>query len=365
MKFTFPSRKQLFDIALMVLIGSVGGFIAYLLSAPMPFLIGSLAFTALATIIHSQKYLRKIHFPQYFRWGCMALIGVMIGASFDNSLIALLPRLWLSFLMMIVFILVIQQLGYLYFRHIGKYDPPTATFAAMPGGLIEAIVLGVQAGGDVRLLSVLHFSRVILVAVIVPFSIFIWSGETVGSSAGESFSKITSTPEDVVSIFVLAILGLLAGRFSRLPVYHILGPLIVSSLLHAFGLFDIATPDWLLAIAQLIIGVSLGVTFSGITMKVLLRSFGLGIGFVIGALSIGLLFAFLLSKYFNLPIEDLFICFAIGGVIEMGLIALSLGINPVFVAVHHLFRIIITVLFARFFSRRFKKSDLDFSSKDI
>jgi uncharacterized membrane protein AbrB (regulator of aidB expression) len=40
----------------------------------------------------------------------------------------------------------------------------------------------------------------------------------------------------------------------------------------------------------------------------------------------------------------LFVSFAAGGLAEMSLIALSLNFNPVVVALHHLCRIVLTVL---------------------
>ena len=50
-------------------------------------------------------------------------------------------------------------------------------------------------------------------------------------------------------------------------------------------------------------------------------------------------------------IRDRFLSFAPGGVSEMGLIALSLGISPVMVAAHHMLRIFFTVFIAGIVTR--------------
>ena len=55
------------------------------------------------------------------------------------------------------------------------------------------------------------------------------------------------------------------------------------------------------------------------------------------------LFAVGLSNVVQEQFEVLFVSLAPGGVIEMGLIALSLNANPVFVAAHHVFRISVSV----------------------
>ena len=346
--------NTIMEIGFLLLVGGIGGYGASLLQSPMPYLVGSLTTTATYTILISHYQNRKIPFSRNARWGFMAVIGVMIGASFDQTLLELLPQLWLSLLGILGFVLIIQFFGYHFFRNIGKYDVPTATFAAMPGGLIESVEMGVQAGGDIRILSVQHFSRIIMVVLIVPFSFFLWSGETVGSAADQELSVMPWGPEDVVLIMGLAGLGVFIGKTLKFPAYHIIGPLVVSSLIHALGLIDVASPGWLLSVAQWVIGVGLGVTFSGITLAILIRTFGLGFLFVSCALAVGWGFAWFLSKFLPLPTEDLFICFAIGGVTEMGLIALSLGVNPVLVALHHLVRISFTVLVAKLYHNRLK-----------
>ena len=270
-----PRLNTIVEICFLLLVGGIGGYIAYYFQLPMPYLVGSLVTTAVYTVTITQYQNRKIPFSKNARWGFMAVIGAMIGASIDQTLFDLLPQLWLSILGVLVYVPLIQFLGFQFFRHIGGYDLPTATFAAMPGGLIESVEMGVQAGGDFRILSVQHFSRIIMVVLIVPFAFFIWSGETVGSAAGQQISELAWGPEDVVLIIGLAVVGVLIGKFLRLPVYHIIGPLLLSSMFHALGFIDISSPDWLLSVSQLVIGVGLGTAFSGITPKILARTFGL------------------------------------------------------------------------------------------
>ena len=72
-------------------------------------------------------------------------------------------------------------------------------------------------------------------------------------------------------------------------------------------------------------------------------------------LSIGAAFAFTLKDYVPADLGVLFVSFAAGGLAEMSLIALSLNFNPVIVALHHLFRIVLTVSFCGFFARRILK----------
>ena len=56
------------------------------------------------------------------------------------------------------------------YRHIGRFDRETAYFSATPGGLIEAITLGEEAGGDPATLTLLQFSRLLVCIITVPLA---------------------------------------------------------------------------------------------------------------------------------------------------------------------------------------------------
>ena len=72
-------------------------------------------------------------------------------------------------------------------------------------------------------------------------------------------------------------------------------------------------------------------------------------------LSVGAAFAFTLHAFVPAGLGALFVSFAAGGLAEMSLIALSLNFNPVIVALHHLFRIVLTVSFCGIFAKRILK----------
>ncbi len=344
--------SALTETGALLVLGLAGGLLALWIGLPMPFLLGSLVATASYAIPAAHHFGRITRFPLLLRKTFIAVIGVMIGATFSRELVSVIPSLWMSLGAMVVFVVVAQAIGYTIFRHIGKNDPVTAFYAAMPGGLVEAVALGEQAGGDVRVLSLQHFARIVLVVVIVPMLFYLWSGEAVGSSAGQAFSAEAYDVSDVVVIAILVPVGTFVGSRLRFPAPHMMGPLIVSAIVHASGLMQTASPTWLMAVAQLVVGVGLGVQFAGSTVSQLARGFGLGLLCVSVLLTLSLAFALALHEVMPVSIQALFISFAPGGVTEMGLIALSLGVSPVIVAVHHLFRIFLTVGAAGFFLRK-------------
>lgn len=350
-----PLLRGAANVASMLLIGLAGALPASLAGLPMPYLVGALATVGLYSVWRTATGGVEAGFPLSPRRLFVALIGVMIGASFSVELMQNLLGIWPSLMVMIAFIAAALGGGYVLFRYIGGYDPVTAIFASMPGGLIEAVALGEEAGADVRLLALQHFVRVIMVVIAVPILYLIWSGNAVGSAGGQSFQSGGWTLLDVTELVLLAAAGMWLGPRLRLPASHLVGPLLLSAALHGSGLLHLSSPAWLLNLAQLVVGTGLGTSFAGARSRDLGRAFGLGLVYVAGVLAVGYGIATSLSPVMPFDFDTLFVSFAPGGVTEMGLIALSLGISPVVVTAHHVFRIAVTVLVAAAASRRLRR----------
>ncbi len=348
--------RALPNAGLMLAIGLAGAVLADLAGVPMPYLVGALATVGLYSAWRTATGRPEARFPQTPRRLFVALIGVMIGASFTVDLMRSLPGIWPSLLVMLAFIATALGVGFLLFRVVGGYDPVTALYSAMPGGLIEAVALGEEAGADVRLLALQHFARIILVVVTVPFLYLIWSGNAVGSAGGQSFQAGAWTLLDIVELFLIAAAGMWLGPRLRLPASHLVGPLLLSAAFHGSGLLHLSSPGWLLSVAQLVVGTGLGTSFAGARASDLIRAFGMAMLYVAGVLAIGYGIATWLSPVMPFDFDTLFVSFAPGGVTEMGLIALSLGISPVVVTAHHVFRIGVTVAVAGAVARRMRRA---------
>lgn len=339
------------DTLVLLALGGLGGTLAAWAGVPMPYMIGSLTFSAAYTIVWGQIG-REVAFPRSLRFFFVGVIGAMIGSRFTPDLLPLFPVLWPSFLSLIGFVLVSHAYGYAVLRRIGRYDRVTATYGAMPGGLIEAITMGEKGGADVKVLTVQHFARIILVVVSVP-TLFLWlGGEAVGSSAGQALDNGPSGWADLVLIAAMVPAGLWLGRRLHLPAGQLLGPLLVCGILQLVGVIELHPPPWLLWTAQLVVGAGLGAQFAGARGSVLLKAFGLGILTVAGMLVIGALLALGLARVVPEGFEPLFVSFAPGGMTEMALIALSLDASPVIVTAHHLARIMFAVVLVGWVSRR-------------
>ena len=140
-----------------------------------------------------------------------------------------------------------------------------------------------------------------------------------------------------------------------MPASFMLGPLLVSAIAHSTGLVHSAPPPILVVLAQLIIGTGLGCRFAGLQPWVVAQTMLLGGGVTAILLVCTLAFAELIHLATGLPYIALVLALAPGGIAEMGLVALAMGSDPLFVATHHVVRLGVVVLVAPIVFRIWKR----------
>lgn len=328
----------------LITISALTGVAAHGIGLPLPYLLGPLAVTAFIATAMPQRLPPGYSFPQWLRTIFIAVIGLMIGAQVTPQLFANAGRLGASLSALIAFVIIALSWNYAVFRRLGGYDRVTAFYASTPGGLYESISLGEAAGAEMPRLILQQFLRVIIVVTMLPIGLSIWLGEPVGSAAGMSFASATVPLSVLPAIVVAGAVGLAAGKFLRLPAGQLTGPMAMAAALSLSGWLPLELPQWLINIAQIVIGTALGMRFTGLGRALILRGLGLSLVSVGGMLVISALFAALLVKSTGQTFDVLLISFAPGGVTEMALVALSLQANPAFVTLHHIVRILLTVI---------------------
>jgi len=277
--------------------GFIGGLCAYFIGAPMPFMLGGISGTAAFVLWYERGELRLPKLTRWVRLVFMAIIGAMIGSRFSPELLTLIPQFWISGLALIPFIVLAHAGSYAIMRKLGGYSKLDAYFAALPGGIVDSAALAEEAGADLRIVTAQHFIRIILVVVSIPFLFLIVQGDAVGSLGGETLADASYDATDVLLLVVIALVGLGFGRLARLPVSHMLGPLLLALVLSISGTVTIDIPQWLMHVAQFMIGTALGAQFSGMSRRLLAR--GVGIGLVVGIymLALGATIAVILTHY--------------------------------------------------------------------
>lgn len=328
-------------------IAGAGGLLANRIGTPLPWLLGGML--TMAAINLSGLRLGRFGpaMPAAGRLICVPIIGVLIGSAFSPVLFQAALGWWRPMLAVVVFAPTVHLACYLVLLRVGRLDRATAFFGSMPGGLIEAVDMGERAGGDIRRLTILHSARIAVTITAVPLIFTLIRGEPVGSAAGESLGRGAQMGVlDAILLATCAWAGYKGARRIGMPAAQLLGPLILSAAVHGIGLTDAAPPGWLVAIAQLVIGTSLGVRLTGLDGPELRRMIGLAAICVAITLSVGTVLAAVLAAMGISRVATMVLSLAPGGVVEMGLVALSLQASPIFITVMHMTRLFLTILTA-------------------
>jgi membrane AbrB-like protein len=284
------------------------------------------------------------------------IIGVSIGGAFTPQILRDVPGWAPSLIALLLYLPLSLGIGYQIYTRLGGIPKVTAFFGAVPGGLIETVALGEQAGADPQMLTLLQFLRLILCIIFVPMGFTFVTGHAVGSAAGVEMTG-ASAPiglSDAAILLGAAVVGAWVGRQLRLPAAIMTGPIFLSALAHLGGLTEAIPPGWMVTATQLVVGTSLGARFAGLPRQTLVAALKVATLNAAAALALALAFASVLGQWVGEPPAAVFLAFAPGGLAEMSLIALSLQMSVVYVTAHHVARIVLSVMIAQILSKRIR-----------
>jgi hypothetical protein len=338
---TPAKRPELPKIALALVIGTAGGAVANWLSLPLAWMIGAMVFTTIASIAGA-----PVAMARTFRGIMVTVLGVMLGSAFAPGMAARMLDWWPTITVLTLYCATITGVLMLYFHKVAGHSWTTSYFAGAPGGLNEMIIVGGEMGGDVRTIALVHGMRVLLVVLIVPFG-FTLIGDYDQAARPPSGDALSSLQwRDVILLTLCGVVGALGARAIKLPAAFVTGPMILSAVVHLTGLTASKPPTELIAAAQVVMGAGVGCRFAGVPLRRIGRTLGEAVGSTTIMLGLTLLFALLLQPVAETTIQAIVLAFAPGGLAEMSLIALALGIDAAFVSTHHIIRIIIVVILA-------------------
>jgi membrane AbrB-like protein len=335
------SRADFLRLTKALAIGTAGGALFFALNMPLAWMMGAMVLTTLAALFGV-----SLHVPGRLRAVMVAILGVLLGSTFTPEALDRVLEWPITLASLVLYLVVVTGMLYFYFRRVMGFDPATAYFSATPGGLNEMVIVGRAMGGDDRAIALVHGARILLVVLTLPFWFrYAYGVGSAGGGAGTGTLAGLGWLDGSVLV-ACAIVGPVIGKLLRLPAYRLVGPMLASAAVHIAGLTGSAPPMELVATAQVVIGSAIGARFAGSPLKWVLKIIAASIGSTSLMLGATLAFAWVLAPLSGIPFAPIVLAFAPGGLAEMSLIALALGIETAFVATHHVARIAMIVIAA-------------------
>lgn len=341
-------RDRLIRILAAYVVASIGAVVFLWLKLPLPIFLGSLTACFIAAILDV-----KIVRPAAMSAPMRAVLGVAVGAAFTPALLSQIGAMAPTLFLIVPFSILLTAGGMAFFMRFAGYDAPTAFFASVPGGLTDMVSMGADAGASQRTITLIHATRIAFIVFAVPFVVSAMSGAQLGGRLPSIVHIWEMRPWDGVVLVALAFAGWWIAERIGLAGAPLVGPMIASGLLHALGVTAAKVPFEVMVLAQLTLGILLGLQFRGLTLPEFRTTMVWALAFSVLLVVVSGIATVIVSALTGAPMLPVLLAFAPGGQTELNLLALVLNIDVAFVALHHLVRLAVVIIGAQMvFARR-------------
>jgi len=328
---------------LTLAIGVAGAALFWAIGFPAYPLTGPATAVSLATIMGAPTLI-----PPLLRDTVFVVIGLSIGSTVTPEVLETALAWPVSFAILVATLAAIVFVARRVLQHGFRYDRSTATLAAMPGHLSFVLAISTDLKADVPRIALVQTVRVLLLTLLVPVLIVLWGVE--GTSRLADTGQIGTIPLSILFLLALG-LGVVFKRL-RVPAALLIAAMAVSALGHGSNLTPGTLPQALLMGAFICMGSLIGTRFRGFDRRALPGALLAGSITTLIACAIAALGALLAARIVDVPAAALLLAFAPGGVEIMAALAIETGLEPAFVAAHHVFRLFALVLLIPLFLRR-------------
>ncbi|MDG2474151.1 MAG: AbrB family transcriptional regulator [Paracoccaceae bacterium] len=320
-----------------LLIGIFGACIAWIVSAPAPFLTGPATFVTIFALL----FRINCHITLPVRNLSFVIIGISTAEGIDSQVLDNLLKWPISLTGMFLSIVTLVFLGKYIFQEVFKMRKNDAILASTPGHLSYVLSLSESHSENTVVISVIQSIRVLTLTLAVPGTISLFTDYEMRLIP--SSNLILSYPHLIIIIALSALIGLILFYY-KTPAAFLLGGMFCSTIGHGFDFTPGIVPEYLAVSAFIILGSLIGSRFTGISLKTLKSCIFTGSLFTALCLIISIISALIISNLTKFNFIEVLIAIAPGGLETMIVMGQLVGTDPAFVAFHHLARLFILLL---------------------
>lgn len=324
--------------ALALGLGVSGGLLAFLSGVPLPWMLGPMLVSAFASIAGA-----PVRGPARLRPFTVPVIGVFLGSGFSPELVSQLGNWSVTLAILVPYLITAAFVAFVILRRWAGYDAITAFYAAMPGGLTDMVLMGDAAGGDAKRIALCHAVRVFVVIIGVALYFGLVLGVRADGSGRAFVGFFDISTLDAALLLAAMPVGAWLGRRVGLPAPDMLGPMVVSAILHLIGAVHGAPPSLLVILAQIVMGTMIGCRFIGTSFQEVGKDLLYAALVALALLCVAMGFAALIQAVTGTAITQAFLAASPGGLTEMSLLAFAMGQEVAYVSVAHVARIALVI----------------------
>lgn len=329
-RLPLPFRAELGRIGLALLLGLGGGAVAAWLRVPLAWMIGPMVVTAAAAAAGAD--LAPV--PAGRQVG-QAVVGLAIGLRMTPAVLAGTLSLAPAIAAATLGVVAVTTAAAFLLRPLGRVDARTAFFATAAAGMADMALVARRHGGDADAVATVHAIRVFVVVLLVPVLV-------VAFGTGGSVADIAADGAHPAAWLLLlpgAVLCALALTPFGFPNPWLVGPMLGAAGFAALEPFRAAVPWLALVVAQLAIGIALGVRFRRESLARLPRVAAAGLAVALLLVAAAAAGGALLAEATGIPFAAGFLAVAPAGITEMVLTAKIMRLDATVVTAFQIVRI--------------------------
>lgn len=295
----------------------------------------------------------ELSMPGRLSVAAQALIGCLIAHAITPGIFATLLRDWPLFLATTTATIVVSALlGYLLARW--RVVPGTvAIWGSTPGGATAMVIMAQAWGADARLVAVMVYLRVVMVAALASCVALLFGRHAVPLT---HVSPLAVDPAALPLTIAIAGAGVAGGHLLKLPAGALLCAMAIGAALNLAGIAQVSPPRLLLLPAYVVIGWRIGLGFTRETLEASARALPrlmLAAGLL---LAFGGVMAGLLVRFADIDPLTAYLATSPGGMDAVAVIASTSGADVPFVMALQVVRFLMVMIagptLARHLARR-------------
>jgi len=315
-----------------ILIAGLGGLVFYWLGVPAAWLSGS---AIAATLWGLSGW--AVPMPRALIDAAMLISGTAMGTAVTPAAIAAMGRYPGSLALLVIGVLAISLSSMFWLTRISGWRKADALLASVPGALSTVLAVAADRKADVPSVAIVQNLRLFVLIALLP-SVVVASGGGGDTNALIGQGLPVEGPGGMAFILIGGLaLGLVLKRL-KVAAPVLLGATIVSSLSHGTELVTGVLPPVIATGGLVLIGLFTAERFRNVQRSTLRRALIAALGSFATGMGVAVLFAVVAAWLAGVSFANSLVAFAPGGLEAMSVLALVLGLDPLYVGIHHLVR---------------------------
>lgn len=323
-----PKKLAWYGVTLLLAFGG-GGLFAWL-AMPAGWLSGALVATAVAALLGAPVGVEK-----NLRLVLYIVLGTSMGSSITPDTLRGVTNWPVTMGVLVLSVPVMMVAVIAYLEKIAGWDRRSAFFAAAPGALSTVLVMAESSGADTRRVVFGQSLRLFILVALLPAALGGLGHQPAGTL------PVNPVVPDVLSFVVSLGVGVVGGFLAervRFPGGAMVGAMLASGIVHGTGLIEGRLPDIFLIVGFVVLGANTGSRFAGTRVETLRRFLIDSLAALTIATAVAVAFAVLGAWLADEPLPKVLVAYVPGALEAMTIMAFVLGLDPAFVAAHHLTR---------------------------